>query len=360
MRILDRFVAREFVRLFALFSIGAPLLFVLGDLTDNLDTYTERQLPALEIALSYLYQFPLFVLWSFPIASLIATVFTVSSMSRHAELTAAKAGGISFWRVLAVLPVLGVLLTGVALALSELVPVTLAERRELMENRQEDDRPRFQGSRTDFVYRADDGYVWSIRRLEAGAGRMINVAVEREGDGEEVSNVHIVAREAAWDSTTGWVLLDGWHRTFPADGTERTYRFASLVPGLREPPDALLSEQKDPEEMRYAELARFIDNLQRSGGEPHELRVELAQKIAIPAATLIIVLFGAPLANSTSRGGPAFGIGVSLGITILYLMLFRISGAFGSAGMLPPLAAAWIPNAIFLLAAGVLLVRVRT
>ncbi len=359
MRILDRFVAREFLRLFALFAIGAPLLFVLGDLTDNLDTFTERQIPGLHIVLSYIYQFPLFVLWSFPIASLIATVFTVSSMSRHSELTAAKAGGISFWRALAVLPVLGILLTAVGLFLSELVPVTLAERRELMDSSRSD-REVYYDSRTDFVFRAESGYVWSIRRLEAGPGRMFNVAVEREGDGEEVPTVHIVAPRADWDPAQGWILSDGWHRTFPPEGGERLYRFASLIPGFYEPPDALLDEQKDPEEMRYAELARFIDNLRRSGGEPLKLEVELAQKIALPVATLIIILFGAPLANSTSRGGPAFGIGVSLGVTILYLMLFRISGAFGGAGMLPPLAAAWIPNGLFLLAGFVLIVRVRT
>ncbi|MGH7553711.1 MAG: LptF/LptG family permease, partial [Longimicrobiales bacterium] len=131
-RILDRYVVREFMRLFLLFALAAPSLFILGDWTDNLDSFTSKQIPPANVALSYVYQFPLFVLWSFPIAALIATVFTVSNMTRHAEMVAAKAGGISFYRALFMLPVLGVVLTGTALGLSELVPITLEKRAEVL------------------------------------------------------------------------------------------------------------------------------------------------------------------------------------------------------------------------------------
>ena len=71
-------------------------------------------------------------------------------------------------------------------------------------------------------------------------------------------------------------------------------------------------------------------------------------------------VFGAPLANSSPRSGAAFGVGVSLGITILYLMLFKVAGAAGTSGALPALAAAWLPNVLFTVAAAVLIARVRT
>jgi lipopolysaccharide export system permease protein len=112
--------------------------------------------------------------------------------------------------------------------------------------------------------------------------------------------------------------------------------------------------------MRYAEMGEFIAALQRSGGEPNELMFSQAEKIAIPVATFIIILFGAPLANSSHRGGPAYGIGISLGITMVYLVLFRVADAVGTAGILNPWVAAWVPNGIFLLGAIVLMARVRT
>ena len=61
--------------------------------------------------------------------------------------------------------------------------------------------------------------------------------------------------------------------------------------------------------MRFGELRRFIHSLERSGANVNELKVELSLKIALPVTCLIIALFGAPLATSTQRGGPALGIG---------------------------------------------------
>ena len=355
-RTLDRYVTREFLRLFALFTLAAPLLFILGDLTDNLDDYTGRQIPPGDVALGYVYQLPLFILWCFPIGALIATVFTVSAMTRHSEMAAAKAGGISFFRALLVLPVLGLLLTVAGLVLSEVAPIALEKRAEVLGER--DQSP---GARNNFVYRTESGAVFSVRQLDAGRGRMMNLTVEKEGDLETLPAVHIVAQEAVYDTTSGWTLASGHMRLFPPGADERLFRFGQLrLPGLRETPEQLLAEPKEPEEMRYAELAHFIDILRRSGAEPNELEVELALKIAIPAATLIIILFGAPLANTHARGGPAFGIGISLGITILYLMMFRVAEAAGSTGSIHPVLAAWIPNGVFLLAAFVLLARVRT
>jgi lipopolysaccharide export system permease protein len=160
-RTIDRYVAREFLRLFIIFITAAPLLFVLGDWTDNIGRYTEQGIPVGRVALSYLYQLPMFISWSFPVAALIATVFTVSNMTRHSEMTAAKAGGISFFRALAVLPVLGVILTAAGMVLTEIVPVTTAKTREVLGEVQT-----VTGDmRHEFVYSGADGHVFTIRRL---------------------------------------------------------------------------------------------------------------------------------------------------------------------------------------------------
>jgi lipopolysaccharide export system permease protein len=355
MRRLDRYVAGEFIKLFVLFSLAAPLLFVLADWTDNIDTYTERALDPIQVALGYVYMMPQFILFSIPIAGLIATVFTVSNMTRHSELAAAKAGGVSFYRATIMLPVLGVVLTVGGLLLSEVVPVSLRRANEFHGEQQR------QLTRNDFVYLSEDGYVFSIRQLDPENGRIAGLTVEREGDRVSVPDLHMVVEEAAWDSAGGWTLRDGYLRLFPPGGAERLFRFTEVrLPLFSEEPEQLLTMPKEPDEMRYEELGRFIHNLERSGSEPYDLRVQQALKLAIPAATLIIVLFGAPLANAQPRGGAAYGIGISLGITILYLMLIRVFEAIGSTGSLSPIVAAWTPNAIFAVAAIILMARVRT
>jgi lipopolysaccharide export system permease protein len=88
--------------------------------------------------------------------------------------------------------------------------------------------------------------------------------------------------------------------------------------------------------------------------------VERALKIAIPITCFIIAIFGAPLATSTQRGGAAYGIGISLATTVLFLMLIQITKAVGGGGVIPPTIAAWLPNALFGVLGLVLLAKVRT
>jgi lipopolysaccharide export system permease protein len=129
---------------------------------------------------------------------------------------------------------------------------------------------------------------------------------------------------------------------------------------LTQSPADLLAEAKAPDEMRYAELGRYVEALERSGNDANKLVVEQALKLAIPATCLIIALFGAPLAVTSPRAGPAIGVAISLGTTVLFLLLTQIMKAVGAGGVVDPVVAAWLPNAVFLLAALVLLARVRT
>lgn len=354
-RVLDRYVTREFLKLFILFVIAAPMLFVLGDLTDNIDKYMDRGLPLRNISMGYVYQFPLFMLYSFPIAALIATIFTVGNMTRHSEMAAAKAGGISFFRVLAPLPLLGIVLTFAALVLSEVVPIA-EQARARVHGEKRGDRQ----ARQDFVYRSREGSVYSIRYLDVENGRIDGLNIHRQGDEVKNPTISIVADEATYHPETGWTLMNGYERELMGPGKEKGTPFVEKRMSLRETPEELLAEPKEPEEMRYKELGDFIETMQRSGVEPRALMVERAQKFAIPVATLIIILFAAPLANKSSRGGPAYGIGVALLITVMYLMLFRLTAAAGATGAMDTNLAAWLPNLILLVAGGGLLARVKT
>ena len=357
MRILDRYVVSQFLRLFLLFVMSAPVLFILGDLTDRLDNYFREGLTARQIAIGYVYDLPLFILYSFPIAALIATIFTINGMTRNSEIAAAKAGGVSFHRMLLPVGLLGILLTGAALGLSELVPIATRAKAEL---HGEHDRRR--STRSDFVYRSREGYVYTIQRLNREQGRITGVSVERPGDEPETPSLHIVATEATYSAEEGtWTLRDGYARLLLDRGSESSFHFDELfTPAFDETPEKLLAVPKKPEEMSYRELGEFIEAIERSGGRSAELTVERAQKIALPIATLIIILFAAPLANQAPRGGAAYGVGISLAVTIFYLMLFKVAGAAGESGVMPAMVAAWLPNGIFAIAAAGLLARVRT
>ncbi len=354
-RILDRLVARTFLKLFVIFLGAAPFLFVIMDLTENLDTYLDRGLTTVDVVMAQLYQMPQFLQLSFPIASLIATVFTVHSMTTHREIVAAKAGGISFHRVVRPIVVAGVFLTGVALVLSDVVPRSNRRAAEIL-SLQDPART----WRTDFVYESLDGLTWQVGRLTAPDGRIRNLLLERPAEAG-APGLHLTADMAEYEEGDGWTFLRGYLRQLRADSTEHAYQFERVkLAGITERPEELLERPRQPEEMTYRELSRQAEIVERSGGDALDLLVQREQKLSIPVATLVVILFGAPLATTTRRGGTAYGIGVSLGTVMLYILMLRVSGALAQAGAVPLVPAAWTPNAVFLAGALLLLVRVRT
>ncbi|MFN2397595.1 MAG: LptF/LptG family permease [Gemmatimonadaceae bacterium] len=356
-RPLDRYVLGEFWKIFAAAALGFPLLVIVIDLTDKLDNYLNRNLSQSAIAMSYLYRIPDSMFLVLPAAVLFATVFSIAAFTRHSEITAAKASGMSFHRVVAPIFFGSALVTLFAFALGEVVPITNARSSALLE-----DRKFASGSdRFNFAYAAEKGRVYKIASLNVDRKAIDAIEIERKGSGPSYPTVLFTARSAAWDTAAGWSLKSGHVHILPDSSTDIAISYDSLHDNsFVETPAELLATPRSPQEMRYRELGRFIAALERSGGNANELKVERALKIAIPVTCIIIAVFGAPLATTTQRGGRAYGIGVSLATTLIFLMMIQLTKAVGSGGVIPPNVAAWIPNVLFGTAGMIMLARTRT
>jgi lipopolysaccharide export system permease protein len=355
---LDRYVLSEFWKIFVMTALGFPLLIIIIDLTDNLDKYLNRQLPRSQIALSYLYFIPDSMFLVMPAAVLFATVFSIGALTRHSEITAAKASGISFYRLTLPIFLGAVFASALAVALGELVPITNARRADLLE-----EKKFTPGSdRYNFVFAAERGRVYKISSLNAERGKLEGIEIDRKGKGLDYPTYVLTADQGDYSARRGWALAKGALHVIPSDTlADVTFAFDSLHDSaMREAPTELMATSKAPQELGYRALSRYIAALERSGGDANELRVERALKLAIPVTCIIIALFGAPLATSTQRGGAAYGIGISLATTVIFLMLIQLTKAIGGKGLIPPEVAAWVPNAVFALIGSVMLARVRT
>jgi len=357
MRILDRYVLRQWLLVFLVVMFGFPLLVIVIDLTDKLDRYLMRGLTKAHVALAYLYGMPDTMFLVLPAAVLFATVFTVGAMGRYSELTAAKASGVSFHRLVRPIFIAAVASCILGIGLSELVPIGAARKAELLGEK----AVRSTGSRVNFVYRADGGWVYAVRTLEIAKREMNDLVMERVGTGLDYPTIVVTAERARYRRMAGWTLQNGRVRFLLGPGLERSFDFHTLsARTLVETPEDLLAEPKAPEEMRYAELGRYIDALARSGSDTRKLAVDRALKIAIPFTCIIIALFGAPLAVTNPRSGAAWGVAVSLATTFLFLLLMQLSRAVGGGGLLPPTFAAWLPNIPAAGGAAWLLTKVQT
>ena len=362
-RPLDRYIFGEFWRIFLGTALGFPILIVIIDLTDHLDRYLNRQIPRGDIILSYIYFLPESAFQVVPAAVLFATVFSIGALTRHAEVTAAKASGISFYRLILPILVGATIATGLDLALGEVMPVTTRMRNELLR----DERTTEGVARTNFAFAGDLGRVYKIAMLETDKQRVTGLEIERKGNGPAYPTYLLSADSGHYEqgnSVTGrspWRLKNGQLNIVSDTGGSFMLQFKSgYDKTFQERPQDMMSAPRSPQEMRYNELSRFIASAERSGSDVNTLRVERMLKIAIPVTCIIIALFGAPLATSTQRGGAAYGIAVSLGTTVVFLLAIQLTKAFGGKGLISPDLAAWIPSIAFAGIGLVLMARVKT
>ena len=353
---LDRYVFAEFWKIFMVTALGFPVITIIIDLTDHLDTYLARHLTPQAIALSYLYWVPQSMFMVLPAAVLFATVFSVSGFTRHSEITAAKASGTSFYRFIMPILVGALLATGIDLGISEVMPAANRAHNDLLN----EDKFKGQNQRYNFAFAGDLDRVYKIGTLNRVLGTAQSVQVERRGVGLDYPTYLVAADNARWEHGY-WLLNNGSMHIFTDSGPGYTVAFRSMRDNqFKSRPEEMMSRAHLPDEMRYAELSRVIKAMERSGTDVNEWKVERALKIAIPVTCLIIALFGAPLATSNQRGGAAFGIAISLATTVTFLMAVQVTKAIGGTGIMPPDLAAWIPNATFAVVGLALLARVRT
>ncbi|HEY0528050.1 MAG TPA: LptF/LptG family permease [Gemmatimonadaceae bacterium] len=356
-RALDRYVFLEFWKIFVTTALGFPILVNIIDLTDNLDKYLGQHLSGGRIALSYVYWLPDSMFMVLPAAVLFATVFAIGALTRHSEITAAKASGISFYRFIAPIFVGAVLATILGLLLGEVAPITNKRRLEILQS----NKASVTSDRYNFAYAADRGRVYKIGALHLSEPTIEGMVIERKGNGPDYPSYVISADRAAYSTKRGWVLRHGAMHIIPDTLRNFTLEFDSLIDRhFTEAPKQLTLTQKAPTDMGFRELGRFITSMERSGAEVNELRVERMLKIAIPITCIVILLFGAPLATSTQRGGAAYGVGLSLATTVIFLMLIQLTKGIGGKGMIPADLAAWLPSMIFGVVGIILFARVRT
>ena len=99
MKLIDKYIFGQFMVpfIYALFTFS--LLFVIADLFDHLSDFIDARTPLLEVFRYYLFVMPSLLVYIVPISLLLGLLYSLWQLSRHSELTALRASGISFYRI---------------------------------------------------------------------------------------------------------------------------------------------------------------------------------------------------------------------------------------------------------------------
>src|SRR5438045_8557004 len=127
MRLLDRYLLRELLVPFGYCLSGFLVFWISTDLISELDELRKNQLHFSDIVAYYVVRVPEILVLIVPISLLLALLYALTTHSRHHELTAIRAAGVSLWRLALPYFAVGFLLSLGLLALNELcVPQSIA------------------------------------------------------------------------------------------------------------------------------------------------------------------------------------------------------------------------------------------
>lgn len=355
MRILANYIIRNFLGTLFFALIAFAAIYIVIDVVGFMDKFIDRNVGFFTVVKYYAYYFPYIVILTLPVATLLASLFSVGQLSRYNELVAMQASGLSLYRILGPLFVLGIIISLVAAYAGErFVPGANQKKKEIYETNVNKAKRKNIEQTKDISLQIDENR-WLLIGFfdtEENAGFKVSVQSYKQNQLIERIDAAKMIRE-----NNNWRLLNGYTREFLNNQeTARVFDVMDLK-DLHFKSEDIARVQKKAEEMSYWELKNFIKDIRRTGGNPDRWLVDLYLKIAFPFANLVIILFGAPLASRKTRSGTAISFGISLFICFLYFGIIKVGQSLGHNGTLPPLFAAWMGNIFFGIGAVYILVR---
>ena len=361
MRLLDRYLLRELFTPLGYCLSGFLIFWISFDLFSELDAFQQENLSALEVAQYYVVRMPELLGIVLPVALLLALLYALTNHARHHELTAARAAGVSLWRLCIPYWAVGLFFTLLVYLLNEQWAPNTTELAEQIRMKHSSDpaNPAERKWQNDLKFRNDhDDRFWRIRAYNLDTGEMLDPYVEwRLPDG---SRRHLLAERGVW-TNGGWTFFNAQQSVPNPSPTspkisEQTNELA--VAEFTETPEQIKSEIK----VSQLSSVKAAKRVQLSIAEithykrlhPHLrsrdralLDTQLYARLANPWTCLVVVLIAVPFGSPSGRRNVFVGVAASIFICFAYFVLQRFGMALGTGGYLPPPLAAWTPNLLF-------------
>ncbi len=368
MRLLDRYVLRNFLEPFLICFFGFIAIWLIFDLYDNSHDFLEYHVRLKNIAIFYLAQLPAVILLSVPVALLLALLFSLSKMSRHNEIISMLTAGRSVYRVLLPLVIIGILASAGCMVLNwEWAPHAEASKATFMERFRKGDRGDTRIVEGYLFRNRLNNRTWYVRRFQPLAVQLDGVHItEQDAEGNTLAKWY--AARAVYNPDKSWTLNRGMHVTFnkagdivendsfatPADDKKALgYR---TVKNWSETPWRIAAGQFQAQNLSVEELRDYLKfNSDFPEVQLASFRTNLADRYAFPLSCLVVIFIAAPLGIVYSRRGVLAGVAGSIFIFFAMIMIRYFFLAMGKGSHMKPNMAAWLPDVAFMFIGLVLL-----
>jgi LPS export ABC transporter permease LptG len=365
LKLLDRYVLRNFLEPFVICFFGFIAIWLIFDLADNGPDFTQAHASFKVVAFFYLTQLPQTVLISLPIGLLLGLLYSLSRMSRSNEIISMLTAGRSVPRVLLPLIVVGLIATALCTVLNyQLAPRAESVRKVALEQISRGRRAGEVEALRGHLFRdRQTNRLWFVRRFTPGTLQLDGVQILQQEPNGRINKKWYALRAVYDPKLKEWTLSRGMIVEFDKNGeiikTDNFQTGRRKISDWTETPWRVGSARLDPQGLSIPELREFLQyNSDFPAASLAPYRATLSDRWALPWSCLIVIFVAAPLGIVYSRRGVLAGVASSIFIFFGMIMIRYLFLALGKGNRIDPTLAPWIPNAIFL-AVGLLLLYFR-
>jgi len=345
MKVLSKYISKEFIKLFILCQLIFLSMFLVIDFVQKLDNFLEANVSKGKIFSYFLYKIPYITVQMMPIAILIAVIIVFCILKKNNEIMAMKACGLDILRLSQSIIIASLLLSIVSFLLSELVvPYSSSKCNEIWDIEVEKQNPaHFYGS-DQIWYKTSNAIYW-IRHFDSVGNIMQNpVFYFFDKDFRLVRKIE--GKRGIWENGV-WKIEEGIIQKIQDNGDYEVTKFVDFFLEIDKTPDTFKRRIKEPEDMSYQQLKRYAKTVGTEGYDNTEYLVDLNLKLSFPLISLVLALLGIPVALELKKGGIPLAVSIGIGLCFLYYVVMGVSRSLGLSGILPPLLSAWTANLLF-------------
>jgi len=359
MKIIDRYILKQFVFFFAFMLVGLSLCFVIVDFFGKVRMFLSNHASLMQILRYFYYLTPSIFSQMIPASMLLSTLITLGNFSRSNEIVALKASGTSIYR--ASLPIVCTAIIAIPFNffLSEYIATSAKDRAERILT-VEVKKEKMHGTfvQNQIWYRGAEG-IYNFSLLDPKNLTLRGVTLHLIDRNFQLRSI-INADSATWKGS-GWELVKVQFISFSENGEILVEYLKAMKAPISETPEDFLTAQKSPDRMGFKDLYLYVKKLKGEGYDTTPYLADLHGKIAFSLAGLILVPIGLAFGIRAERsGGLAQGITLGAVIGFSYWLVFAFFLSLGRSGALPPWLAPWVTNLLFLAVSIVLARRVPT
>jgi len=351
MRILDKYIIREFLKTYLIIFFSFAAVFIVIDIIDNLPRLMRNGASIDQAALYYLLRLPYLIVLTSPVTVLLTGLFLMNNLSKYNESVAIRAAGISIKRAMLPLFGIGLIISIIIAGFGEYVlPRAESKRDYVYKVIIKGEQPEDQLLKAKIHYQGRDGYFYYFGFFDGYKNTIRIIDISKFDFNTNSISEHVTAAAASWKDGK-WILQDCEIRHFNNGiQTKALHHNYVQLPIMDVKPTDFVRITKKTLALNFFELQEYIQRLIKLGDDASKEIVDLHMKLAFPLTNLIVIFFFIPIATSNIRSkgrGLIFMLG--LAVCFIYLIVVRIVQSLGYGGVIPPVVAAWAPNTVFAL-----------